>query len=359
MDGYEALMAMLDKFPTGAPPTYHLRRIVEIILTEPEAALAAKLMPHPFREKLSRLCDRIGSPPEVLRPLLESAADKGVVYCELRDNEPHYSLLPLAPGIFELQFMKGITDAKSKALAQLFHDYYFEGWGEKSFAVGAAFARIIAIEKEVPVGQSVQPYEQVKALIEGHSRRALTTCFCRHEHELIGKGCGRPKDVCMVLGPFVDYAVERGFARRASEAEMLDALERAETAGCVHLSDNVAEKISFICNCCGCCCGILGTITKLNIPTAVAHSPYIVAHDPDACIDCGDCVGRCQVGALRLDDGALKFDPVRCLGCGLCIRTCPQQALTLQRRPEAEVIKPFPSYFDMGMAIVRSMKRRR
>jgi Pyruvate/2-oxoacid:ferredoxin oxidoreductase delta subunit len=360
MNGYDALMAFLDKFPTGAPPTENLRNILKIILTDEEAMLASKLSPHPFREPLKKLCDRIGADPEKTKALCESMADKGVAYAEVKDGEPHYSLLPLAPGIFELQFMKGLYDEKSKKLAKLFDDYYVEGWGETSFAIGAPFARTIAIEQEIPAGQEVQPYEKVKELIVTNKHKALTTCFCRHEHELLGDSCGRPKDVCMVLGPFVNYAVERGFARRASDEEMLMALERAEDAGLVHLSDNIANKINFVCNCCGCCCGILGTITKLNIPTAVAHSNYIVARDEDACIDCGDCAERCEVGALAFsEDGKeLTVDYKRCIGCGLCLRACNEEALSLARRPDDELIKPHETYFEMGMAIVRSMKRK-
>ncbi len=357
MDGYDALMNLLDKFPTGAPPTQNLRRILEIILTEQEAAIAARLTPHPFREKLSKICERTGYTPEQAKPLLESAADKGVVYAEVREGEPHYSVMPLVPGIFELQFMKGLYDNKSKELARLFNDYYFEGWGRESFAVSEPFARTIVIDREVPAGQEVQPYEKAKDLILGHKNKALTTCFCRHEHELIGDSCGRPKDVCMVLGPFVNYAVERGFARRASDDEMIDALERAEQAGCVHLSDNIENKINFICNCCGCCCGILGTITKLNIPTAVAHSSFVAEYDEDACIDCGDCVERCQVKALFMsDEDTLVFDQDRCIGCGLCVAACEQSALSLQKRPPEEIKYPHKNYFEMGMAITKSMK---
>jgi len=361
MNGYEALMATLDKFPTGAPPTDSLRRILEVILTEEEAMLASKLSPHPFREPLERICERTGYDMKDAARLLESMADKGVAFAQEKEGKKMYALLPLAPGIFELQFMKGLYDAKSKELAKLFNDYYYEGWGEESFAVGKPFARVIPIQEEIPATQVVQPYEKVKELIKNNKSKALTTCFCRHEHELLGDACGRPKDVCMILGPFVDYAVERGFARRAGDEEMLDALERAEQAGLVHLSDNIQEKINFVCNCCGCCCGILGTITKLNIPTAVAHSPYIIEFHEEDCMDCGDCVERCHVGALDFDDQGegLKVDLARCIGCGLCVSVCPQGALELKRRPEDQVIVPHQTYLEMGMEVMKSVKRKR
>jgi electron transport complex protein RnfB len=182
MDGYDELMAALDKFPTGAPATRNLRRILEIILTEDEAKLASKLSLHPFPEPLTRICEKTGNEPGKVRALCESMADKGVVFVREKGGESAYSLLPLVPGIFELQFMKGLYDTKSKELARLFNDYYFEGWGEKNFAVSKPFARTIVIQEEIPAGQVVQPYEKVKELIVNNKWKALTTCFCRHEH---------------------------------------------------------------------------------------------------------------------------------------------------------------------------------
>ena len=31
---------------------------------------------------------------------------------------------------------------------------------------------------------------------------------------------------------------------------------------------------------------------------------------------------------------------IRCAGCGVCVLACPQEALSLFRRPEAEVLAP-------------------
>ena len=359
MDVFAAVMAKLDEFPAGAPPTEHLRRIVETLFTAAEAGLAKDLTLQPFREPLSRICARAGLEPAVARALLESMADKGLVFAREKDGEMAYALLPLVPGIFELQFMSARTDAKSRALAKLFNDYYFAGWGERGFGMKTSVARTIPIQKELPAGQEVQTYEMVRELIRGQKYTALTNCFCRHEHELLGKSCGRPKEVCMIFGPFVDFAVERGFARRSSADEMLRALDQAEAAGLVHLSDNILDRISFICNCCGCCCGFLGTITKLNLKAAVARSAYRLAMDESACTDCGACAERCQVRALWMEGKELKRDLDRCLGCGVCVSACEFEALKLERRPAAEIQKPFPNYLDLGMAMMKEREQRK
>jgi H+/Na+-translocating ferredoxin:NAD+ oxidoreductase subunit B len=361
MDGYDQLLEVVSKFPVPIPKTENLRKILEIILTEEEAGLAAKVPNSPMKISLTKYCEKNGVEPEIVRPVFESMADKGVIWTKEKNGEPMYALFPLAPGFIEFQFMKGETDARSKKLAEVFHEYYFEGFGKQSFAaISEPVMRAVPIEKEIPLsGQQIHPYEKVKDLILSTKKKALTTCFCRHEYELLDKACDKPKDVCMVMGNMSDFAVERGFARLASDEEMLMALDRAEEAGLVHTTSNTIESAGFMCNCCGCCCGVLGTITKLNIPGAVAHSHYIVAHDEDACIDCGDCVDRCQLHALTMSDEKLNVDLQRCIGCGLCMSACESDAIKLERRKDDDILEPYKNPMELGLALMKGMQKGR
>jgi ferredoxin len=68
--------------------------------------------------------------------------------------------------------------------------------------------------------------------------------------------------------------------------------------------------------------------------------------DRDACAACGDCLVRCQFGAMSLTGDVCRVDPGSCVGCGLCTTVCPTEALSLQRRPEGEVIVPPESLRD-------------
>ena len=104
--------------------------------------------------------------PAELKPVLETLADKGLVFARPKDGEMAYSLLPLVPGIFKLQFMKASYDPKSKALARLFNDYYFEGWGKASFGFKTSFTRTIPDRKAIAPNQGIKPYRNVKELIE-------------------------------------------------------------------------------------------------------------------------------------------------------------------------------------------------
>lgn len=358
MDAYDKLMEVVTM--SVLPESDNLKKILEIIVTEEEAVFLAKLSMNPFQETLDRICSKTGMELDKAEAMLERLADKGMVYARKKDGRKKYARLPMFPGWAELQLMKGGYDAKSKKMAQLFHAYQHEGFSEKSLRlVNEPIMRTIVVGEHVPAGQAIRPYENVKELILSKKQKGLTTCFCRHEKELIGKECGRPKDVCMTLGPFSDYLIERGYARAASDEEMLEALDRSEEAGLVHICDNISEKINFVCNCCGCCCGILESINKYNLPGVVANSEYIIKHDPDNCIDCGDCVGRCQLHALKMDEDnqELEVELKRCIGCASCIRACEQNALTMERRPDDDIIKPHETYMEMGMALARSIQK--
>lgn len=352
-DVHVRLMKRMKEFPAGALESEHLLGILRIIFDEEEAALAVDL-PSSL-EELSSIAARTGRDEGELREILERMADKGLVFVREKGGRRHYNLLPLVPGIFELQFMKGETTPQKRKIAELFDRYYYEGWGKASWTARTALARVMMVEEEIPRNEEVLPYEKVSEFIKDSTYMALTTCFCRHEAELLGKSCGAPKDVCMCFGPFAEFLVERGFAKKASREEVLDALDRAEKAGLVHITDNIQEKINFICNCCGCCCGFLGTITRLNIAGAVAASRYLAAVDPDLCNGCEECVDVCQMKAVSVEDGLAAIAEVKCIGCGLCVSRCPSEAMSVRAREDWEA--PAANIAELGVALLKERGR--
>jgi MinD superfamily P-loop ATPase len=85
---------------------------------------------------------------------------------------------------------------------------------------------------------------------------------------------------------------------------------------------------------------VLRSVSEFSIPTAIASSGFVAVVDEDACAGCGDCLERCQFGALALPDDVCLVDEGRCVGCGLCVMVCPTEALRLERRPEGEIPPP-------------------
>jgi NAD-dependent dihydropyrimidine dehydrogenase PreA subunit len=345
---YEKLIDRLNEYPAGAPKTDDFINLLKELFTEEEAKVGGELPIFPT--PLSEIAAGAGRDAAELKPILEEMANKGLAYHRTQDGKDLYSLFPLIPGIFELQFMKGEVNDRAKKLAGLFEGMWHSGWAEDLFASKTQMARVVVMEKEIPGGAEIFPYEKVSKFIEQADFLSASVCYCRHEKELLGKSCGRTKDVCMQFGPFAKFVVERDFGREITKQEAYKMLDKAEEEGLVHLSDNSQNRINFICNCCGCCCGILGGITKLHKPHAVATSHFVLEIDQDTCSACEACVERCHFDALTVNETA-EVDPDKCLGCGLCNMVCPTESLSMIRRDE--IAEPKRNFRDLMATIMQ------
>ena len=348
---YEALLDKLGQFPTAGPRTSHIYSIMEELFSEDEALLASGLPMH--SEELDHIAAGMGIEPAALGRKLEALADRGLVFAGTKNGKKVYRLFPFLPGIAELQFMKAEVTPRNKKLAKLFDEYYNSGWGKAAFTASTPFSRVITIEQEVPGGGAIMPYDRVSHLIDSTTSLGLAHCYCRHEADLLGKSCGKQKETCMVLGPFAEYAIERGFARRVGKDEMKELLKKCEDEGLVHITDNIQSKVNFICNCCGCCCGILGTITKLNIPSAIATSGFVARSETSECTGCEICVEVCEVNAVELREKSAFVLTERCIGCALCVSHCPSGAMRLENSPAGKP-EPSASLKEIGMKILMS-----
>lgn len=152
---------------------------------------------------------------------------------------------------------------------------------------------------------------------------------------MVGKGCDKPEESCLVFGWGADYYHRNGLGRLIDADEAIEIVRRADKAGLV-LQPSNAKKIVNICCCCGCCCQVLKNIKLQPAPAKVVSTPFTAALDREACTGCEVCLDRCQMDALTMVDDRAELNPDRCIGCGLCVSTCPSQALTLVRKPEAD-----------------------
>jgi len=103
---------------------------------------------------------------------------------------------------------------------------------------------------------------------------------------------------------------------------------------------NVAEGVFYVCNCCGCCCGILRGITEFGIEKSVAAANYYSMIDPSKCLGCGTCIKRCHMHAISARDEVSVVDRAKCIGCGLCVTGCPASVARLERKAEENIIHP-------------------
>jgi NAD-dependent dihydropyrimidine dehydrogenase PreA subunit len=212
-----------------------------------------------------------------------------------------------------------------------------------------AINRIIPVEEAVPAGIEIYPYERASALLENAKAWGVSDCICRLQQKLIGKGCDRPLESCLVFAPVAGVFDGSETVRAVEKVEALRILHEAEDAGLVHSPGNFRDGHTYICNCCTCCCGVLRGVAEFSIPTAIASSDFVAVVDAGMCAGCGDCLPRCQFGALDLSDDLCLVDVGCCVGCGLCATACPTGALLLERRAHGSVPPP-PDSLDDWMA---------
>jgi ferredoxin len=146
----------------------------------------------------------------------------------------------------------------------------------------------------------------------------------------------------LTLNYSADIVVRNGLAEQVSTAEAMDILEMCKQAGLAQTGDNVQRKVSYICNCCSCCCGMFEAIKEFNLRGAVVTSNWIMRIDGEKCSGCGRCVAACPINGIRLVDKPNRDRPTKtaacddglCLGCGVCYSACRQGALRMESRAQ-------------------------
>jgi NAD-dependent dihydropyrimidine dehydrogenase PreA subunit len=311
-----------------------LYALLEEIFTEEEAEMFTR-MPLAASSP-EQIAEGVGKSAEATLAILEGMADKGLITTRDREGCRVYLTIPLVPGIFELQLMKGGTSERDKELARLFEDYFQAAQGMPLDEVripSVPFSRVIPVEEEIKGGIEVYPYDVLSEYVEKTENIAVAACYCRHHGELIENPCDKPKEVCLSFGPGAKFVAERGFGRLVSKEEARKILDTAEEAGLIHCSSNTANYIDFVCNCCDCHCGIVQSL-KEQMTHFGRVSNFMVEVDEDLCSGCELCIDRCPMDALVMKDAAAERMDERCVGCGLCVSSCAVEALRMVNRPE-------------------------
>ena len=115
-------------------------------------------------------------------------------------------------------------------------------------------------------------------------------------------------------------------------------LEGCKETELVQIGDNVQRKVTFICNCSGCCCHLMRGIKIFDIRNAIVTSNWVMTVDLSKCNGYGRYAKACPVEVneiTREKEGkkerqwAVHDDTIH-LGCGVCYSTCKFGALTMK-----------------------------
>ena len=330
-NAYSALADALDRLPNGFPRTESNVeiRLLKKIISESDADIASLLSL--TWEPPAAIAVHAGISVEKAAHRLSAMAEAGVVWRATKDGKTLYRLAPFIVGIYEAQ-----VRSMDHELAYLVAKYMAKG------GYAGIMGPLPAIHRVVPaVGSTdaewILPYDDVRAIILSSKAFSVTDCICRAQMDALGRrACSFPLHNCLSFSTVERPALPGDITRE----QALAILDEAEEAALVHTVSNVVEGVSYVCNCCGCCCGILQGITKLGLAGSLAYANYLASIDSGECTGCGTCRERCQVGAIEERDGISAVLSDKCIGCGLCVTGCARKAVRLRRKPDAALVTP-------------------
>jgi ferredoxin len=332
-DVYAELAQHLDQLPAGFPCTESgvELRILKRLFSPDEAWLATQLGLVP--ESAAEIARRLGQDPQQLESKLEEMASKGLIFRLSRDQQTKYMAAQFMVGIWEYH----VHDLDEEFIRDV--NEYLPHLMQKSWMqTRTKQLRVIPVQESIEGQSGVMPYDQARELVGMQSRIALAPCICRKEQQVIGQGCDRPLETCLIFGAGASFYLDNGWAREIDADAALQILEQGLQQGLV-LQPGNAQKPVNICLCCGCCCQVLKNLKRLEEPAAAIHSNFTARVDEESCTSCGQCAEICQMQAIKLGDAA-EVDPGRCIGCGLCAAVCELGAICLEQKQQELKYEP-------------------
>lgn len=178
----------------------------------------------------------------------------------------------------------------------------------------------------------VVPTEDALKIVDLSYDHTLFPCMCKRLFH------GKDEYKCLNFGPMTDInrKMSRGWKeKRLSPEEAKEKLQEFSEKGYVHAVFWYCDMPQTIClcNCDNKYCYAARPKTWYDIENAYRRAEYVAEVDRDECISCGNCVARCQFGAISQgEDDRAEIDPSICFGCGQCRVTCEQNAIKIVDR---------------------------
>ncbi|MHA2326599.1 MAG: 4Fe-4S dicluster domain-containing protein, partial [Promethearchaeota archaeon] len=329
-----------------------VRKLMKLFWNEEEIKLLSHFDRADQWNSLKQLAERSGLSKDEIKQLLRKSIIKGTI----TKRGSKYCLDPIIPGIFEKYFMRSRdTEENIKKAAKLYWDIFNEVMPQSAtqdkdwsllrpvLPLGAE-EKLIEVNQDFDVQSQALPYETITNLIEKNEQFTVITCQCRLVGELSGEPCEvAPSEMgCFIAGPAGQMMVNGGVngARALNKQEAIEYIKETEKRGLVHnaVFDKGNESSIFICNCCGCHCGVLHP-PKLFRDQVATPSNYAPIWDNELCTKCETCMRKCPQEAIYhkfpmesdSSDEQMVLRDEFCIGCGICAVNCPNGAIKMTK----------------------------
>jgi NAD-dependent dihydropyrimidine dehydrogenase PreA subunit len=360
---YQKLSTRLNRHPLGAPPSELLYRILSLLFSKEEADLVAKLPIKPFTAELAAKNWQVSK--AAAEETLQRLARRALMVDFKLNGETEYVLPPPMAGFFEFALMRTRDDINQKLLSELYEQYISveEDFIRELFLTGKTRLGRVFVQEEMLSSENalhVLDYEKATEVIETATDIGVGLCYCRHKRQHQNRACDSEMDICMTFNAVASSLIESEYARRIEPGECKELLHKAWEQNLVQFGENVQKNVSFICNCCPCCCEALLAAQRFGHEHPV-HTSNFIAQVEDNCSGCGRCLATCPVKVISLQtehaDGSGRkvavIDEELCLGCGVCVRNCRLEALSMQPRASRVITPVNSTHKTVLMAIER------
>jgi len=312
--------------------------ILKLLFTPEEAAIATHLsaLPEPLDKIHKRVTKSgISISKERLEELLNNLNEKGAIQgggsvYDKKHNRRRYRLAQWAIGIFEYQLGR-----VTKEFAKLAKDYslgvFYEEFHNKK---KPGQMRTIPVEKSLSPEYNVSTYDSIRDIIMNKvDKIAIMNCVCREQRDVLEEQCelSSMRRCCVMFNNAAARRIKDGIGKEVSKEEMFDILKKFQKEGFVLQPEN-SQNPSFMCVCCGCCCGVLTMAKQFPKPAEYYSSNFYAQSNSELCNGCETCVRRCQMDAVTLENDKAIVDLDRCIGCGNCVPTCGMKAMKLYKK---------------------------
>lgn len=372
-DPYEKLTRHIRNWLFGLPDSKILRKLIETRFTPEEADFLSRFPHKPTT--LDLLSKHLNMTHDELLEKMDAVIKKGFV-CEFESTKSiRYAFTDPIFFYYRMPGWKGQSDEWNREISPLLNDYYTNHLGANFLGTSTKGLRAIPIAQTIKDPRQILPYEDILSFVDQEDYRCVTTCACRHRHNLDTNrpDCKHETKNCLHFGKLAHYIVKHDMGREITREETFEILDSAADAGLVHGITNSKQGMDTICNCCSCCCLFLESVKSLQ-PISIGHqrSNYILKMNHQTCKKCGLCIQRCPMNALGFipaqgakkdkdnrtalgpnKDMNLAYDQEKCIGCGVCAYKCPTQSLKLVRKNTEENIPENMS--DAGNRILTEM----